>query len=339
MKKKIMKIYIGFSIICIFSVHDSVYAGFTGEVLDGLLPNQETSKNQLKQMDIYNVVDGEEIYEDCYKYEYEAGKISTITNLDSQGEKKNIETYTYNDNGQIIAKAYEDLENPEESSNSKYIYNTDGMLTENKQYDAQDNLEYERKYTFDFEENLTEANIYDTSDGSTSVRHYEYDEKGNIVFEDFSKGEINDTTTYSYTYDVNGGIFTVTKDSDCIKTIYTFENNKMVEKDFYIYDELKLVQKYQYADDETTSEKKPSKASNESKLNAYDSNNYDQHSSDTYSSSNTNNDYSEGHAYDKSDPFYSANDVDGDGKLTDEEWQNAMSDAIDYYYNQIQEGN
>ena len=51
------------------------------------------------------------------------------------------------------------------------------------------------------------------------------------------------------------------------------------------------------------------------------------------------NDYSEGHSYDKSDPFYSANDVDGNGKLTDEEWQNAMDDAITYYYYKMQEGN
>ena len=49
--------------------------------------------------------------------------------------------------------------------------------------------------------------------------------------------------------------------------------------------------------------------------------------------------YSEGHSYDKSDPFYSANDVDGNGKLTDEEWQNAMDDAITYYYYKMQEEN
>lgn len=68
-----------------------------------------------------------------------------------------------------------------------------------------------------------------------------------------------------------------------------------------------------------------------------DSNSYNDYNSSTYSSSSSGG--SEGYGYDKSDPFYSANDVDGDGKLTDEEWQNAMSDAIDYYYNQMQEGN
>lgn len=74
--------------------------------------------------------------------------------------------------------------------------------------------------------------------------------------------------------------------------------------------------------------------------NSYNSSDYssDSYSSD-YGSSDYDNDYSEGHSYDKSDPFYSANDVDGNGKLTDEEWQNAMDDAITYYYYKMQEGN
>ena len=71
-----------------------------------------------------------------------------------------------------------------------------------------------------------------------------------------------------------------------------------------------------------------------------DSNSYSSsYDSNDYSSSDYDNDYSEGHSYDKSDPFYSANDVDGNGKLTDEEWQNAMDDAITYYYYKMQEGN
>lgn len=41
-------------------------------------------------------------------------------------------------------------------------------------------------------------------------------------------------------------------------------------------------------------------------------------------------DYSDrGNKYDPSDPYYSANDADGDGYLTDEEWQNAMGDFLD----------
>ena len=213
------------------------------------------------------------------------------------------------------------------------------MLTENNQYDIQNNLEYQRTYTFDADGNLTDDSIYDTEEKSTSVYHYEYDEKGNIISEDFSKGENSDTTTYTYTYDVDGEILTATKDSGCIKTVYTFEDGKMTEEDFFIYDELKLVQKYQYTDDETTSEESVSVATTESETDTYDSSgDYEQHSSDTDSSSSSD-DYSEGHAYDKSDPFYSANDVDGDGKLTDEEWQNAMNDAITYYYYKMQEDN
>lgn len=53
---------------------------------------------------------------------------------------------------------------------------------------------------------------------------------------------------------------------------------------------------------------------------------------DMVSSSSSSNDssYSSsgGYGYDSSDPYYSANDHDGDGKLTDEEFQDAMADAI-----------
>lgn len=42
-------------------------------------------------------------------------------------------------------------------------------------------------------------------------------------------------------------------------------------------------------------------------------------------------DYGQGYGYDSSDPFYSSNDQNDDGLLTDEEWLAAMEDAIDYY--------
>lgn len=47
----------------------------------------------------------------------------------------------------------------------------------------------------------------------------------------------------------------------------------------------------------------------------------------------TSDDYGQGYGYDSSDPYYSANDYNNDGLLTDEEWQDAMSDALaDYWY-------
>ena len=72
------------------------------------------------------------------------------------------------------------------------------------------------------------------------------------------------------------------------------------------------------------------------------SNNYDSYSSYDYSDNTdtynySEDDYVDGHPYDVNDPFYSANDHNGDGKLTDEEWQDAMNDAITYYYYKMQE--
>ena len=43
----------------------------------------------------------------------------------------------------------------------------------------------------------------------------------------------------------------------------------------------------------------------------------------------SNNDTSGGYGYNSSDPYYSANDHDGDGKINDQEFQDAMNDLID----------
>ena len=47
------------------------------------------------------------------------------------------------------------------------------------------------------------------------------------------------------------------------------------------------------------------------------------------SSYSGNNSSSGGYGYDSSDPYYSANDHDGDGKINDQEFQDAMNDLID----------
>ncbi|MBQ7741225.1 MAG: hypothetical protein IJT65_08350 [Eubacterium sp.] len=39
------------------------------------------------------------------------------------------------------------------------------------------------------------------------------------------------------------------------------------------------------------------------------------------------------YGYDKNDKYYAANDHNGDGKLSESEWQDAMGDAINDYYN------
>ena len=39
--------------------------------------------------------------------------------------------------------------------------------------------------------------------------------------------------------------------------------------------------------------------------------------------------YGQGYKYDSSDPYYSSNDHNHDGKMTDSEFQDAMSDFLD----------
>ena len=40
-------------------------------------------------------------------------------------------------------------------------------------------------------------------------------------------------------------------------------------------------------------------------------------------------DYGAGYGYDSSDPYYSSNDHNSDGLISDDEFQDAMNDAID----------
>ena len=72
-----------------------------------------------------------------------------------------------------------------------------------------------------------------------------------------------------------------------------------------------------------TEKKEPSSSSSSSTRKTSGS------SSKTYSSSSSSSSSSSGYGYDANDPYYSAADHDGDGKLTDEEFQEAMGNAID----------
>lgn len=71
----------------------------------------------------------------------------------------------------------------------------------------------------------------------------------------------------------------------------------------------------------------------ESDYSDYDTNTYNYNSQDEsdYTSDSSEKKYE----YDRSDPYYSAHDKDGDGKLTEEEWQDAMSDAINDLYEEM----
>ena len=68
---------------------------------------------------------------------------------------------------------------------------------------------------------------------------------------------------------------------------------------------------------------------------AYVKSGNDENASETYdnnSYSNNSNSHSyssdDGYGYDRNDPYYKKNDLDGDGKLTDEEWSNALNDFV-----------
>lgn len=68
--------------------------------------------------------------------------------------------------------------------------------------------------------------------------------------------------------------------------------------------------------------KAASSSSSSSSSGSGSSSSYGNSSSDSYSNS-------DGYAYDPSDKYYSANDKDGDGKINDQEFQNALGDLLD----------
>ena len=64
----------------------------------------------------------------------------------------------------------------------------------------------------------------------------------------------------------------------------------------------------------------------------YGSSDYDSSDYSTSDYGSEEYDSNTGNGYNPDDPFYSANDYNCDGKINDQEWQDAMSDAITYYY-------
>lgn len=253
MKKKVVVASICISVLGMLSDCTWVYARYSGGTLDGILPSYEEATDQLNKIESYRFVDGERVYNGCYNYEYTSGKISTITGEDSEGRTTSVNSFSYNDSGQIISSSYENLEEPDRSDTTQYFYSNDGILTENDQYDKQNNLQYQRKYIFDSSNKLIESHIYSEDSGNTSSSYFEYDDQDNIIWEDYSESE-NDKRqrwyTYSYTYDESGNILTSTKESNSTKIIDTFENGKIIKKEFYILGELFLEDIYQYLEDD-----------------------------------------------------------------------------------------
>lgn len=64
-------------------------------------------------------------------------------------------------------------------------------------------------------------------------------------------------------------------------------------------------------------------------LDSYETDDYDYDYD--YTDDYSYDDYDAGYSYDSSDPYYSANDHNNDGYLTDEEFLDAMEDALDDY--------
>ena len=67
----------------------------------------------------------------------------------------------------------------------------------------------------------------------------------------------------------------------------------------------------------------------------YDSTIEEGYSDNNYTSNWNNSEYDSGYAYDPNDPYYSSNDHNGDGKISDEEFEDAMEDAIEDLYNEM----
>ena len=189
-------------------------------------------------------------------------------------------------------------------SEKKLLYDFQFMFVETEYYEDAIN---DVLNSLDFTNVDTADNEATTFDKSNIKQHmtpdYSHQSNGG---DSYSSGEYN--TSNSHICEVAGcgkkGIYTITGLDG--------------ETEYYCYDHYKemtdiLINMAQdvYGNDENASE-------------TYDNNSYSNNSnSHSYSYSSD-----DGYGYDRNDPYYKKNDLDGDGKLTDEEWSNALNDFV-----------
>ena len=166
------------------------------------------------------------------KYEYnEVGLLITEFELDSNGQTKQITSYTYNDQGDIHTATF-DYGYEINKYEYKYEYDSSGNMTKKEYYAANEqnvliqegDQIWRHEYEYDANGNMTLDRYVKSGNVISNHHFYEYDENNNLIKVTNTGGNTEIVySTETYEYDANGYV-TVYKKVDP-------ENNET--KDYY----------------------------------------------------------------------------------------------------------
>lgn len=177
---------------------------------------------------------GDEVQNDVYNFDSSHGNVISKNSVDKSDSTLVYEdyTYTFDAEGHCIERQYD--RNGKRSARYKYVYDSDGNLSEESTIDANGAFQYKGIYKYDSDGNRIEKNVpvlwgYAANNKTT----YTYDSKGNCIEEnetrywsDGSVGKEKRTRVYD-------------SDGNCIEeneTIYSSDGSVEKEKIIRVYD-------------------------------------------------------------------------------------------------------
>ena len=146
-----------------------------------------------------------ELYEDSgykladitYEYDADGRRLSNTTTWVASGDFE-TDTYTYDENGNVIKKVLTYSYSPGYENVSNYIYDENGLLIK-ENWGAE---EYYIGYEYDEKGHL--AKSFNMNDGTRyEYMAYQCDADGNVLVETVDWGD-GDISTNTYTYDAEG---------------------------------------------------------------------------------------------------------------------------------------
>lgn len=131
----------------------------------------------------------------CYNKKPDASSINSLTEFGLKGRVKSFSETDFRT--KIISG---EIQRGDMVSKSVYIFNENGMITEDRQYNSEGKLSWKSVFKYDYEGHLIErATYYDSLDFRNRVV-YKYDNRDNLIEESKlnSKGEIEYRVNYKY---------------------------------------------------------------------------------------------------------------------------------------------
>lgn len=171
---------------------ETVYSGYSSEPdpkITTYTYTYDAKGNEILRM-------RKEGYGECKTYD-EKGRLSSKYEL-SDGEKRNIHIYTYDEQDRLIKEHYtSSLTDPDFDTEKTFAYDSNGTQYTVLYTDGGDSEKYTYQQTFDEAGRLTSYTYTERDDNEYRV--YTYDTAGNMLkAENYKNGENNYTFTYAY---------------------------------------------------------------------------------------------------------------------------------------------